>query len=159
LVNKYYSTKLKSKWVSFYSQTLTPLTIEVKKEEQKEGKEEDEGIPDMQNPFEIRPAVWFGVLFVLLSVLTGFVRQTIGDSGLLVLSAVVGVSDIDPFILSVIQGADGAVQIFTSAIMISLMSNTIAKGIYFAFLSSTTRKETVWRFMLWAGLHLPLIFG
>jgi uncharacterized membrane protein (DUF4010 family) len=124
-----------------------------------EGKEDEEGIPEMQNPFEIRPAVGFGILFVLLSVLTGFVRQTIGDSGLLVLSAVVGVSDIDPFILSVIQSSDGAVRVFTSAIMISMMSNTIAKGIYFAFLSPTTRKGTIWRFVIWAGLHLPMIVG
>jgi uncharacterized membrane protein (DUF4010 family) len=56
------------------------------------------------NPFEIRPAIGFALLFVILSVVTGFVKSTVGNSGLLAVSAIVGVSDIDPFILSLVQG-------------------------------------------------------
>jgi uncharacterized membrane protein (DUF4010 family) len=114
-------------------------------------------VPELQNPFEIRPAIGFAIIFVVLSVVTGLVRQHIGDAGLLGLSAIVGVSDIDPFILSLIQGSDGTLRILTSAIILSMMSNTIAKATYFAFLSPTTRKETVLKYSVWAALHVPFI--
>jgi len=85
------------------------------------------------------------------------VKSTIGNSGLLGLSAIVGVSDITPFILSLIQGSDGTVRIFTSAIILALMSNTIAKAIYFWSLSPITRKETAVKYSIYALLHIPFI--
>jgi uncharacterized membrane protein (DUF4010 family) len=112
---------------------------------------------ELQNPFEIRPAIGFALLFVLLSVITGLAKSAIGNSGLLGLSVLVGVSDIDPFILSLVQGSDGTMQIFISAIILAMMSNTIAKGIYFWTLSLATRKETAWKFSFLALAHLPLI--
>jgi uncharacterized membrane protein (DUF4010 family) len=114
-------------------------------------------VPDLQNPFEIRPAIGFALLFVILSVITGFVKSTVGNSGLLAVSAIVGVSDIDPFILSLVQGTDGTIHIFTSAIILAMMSNTIAKGIYFWSLSRMTRKETVLKYSIYALLHIPFI--
>ena len=114
-------------------------------------------VPDLQNPFEIRPAIGFALLFVILSVITGFVKSTVGNSGLLAVSAIVGVSDIDPFILSLVQGTDGTIHIFTSAIILAMMSNTIAKGIYFWSLSPMTRKETVLKYSIYALLHIPFI--
>jgi hypothetical protein len=39
-----------------------------------------------------------------------------------------------------------------------MMSNTIAKGSYFAALSRERRRDTIWRYGLWALLHLPLMF-
>jgi uncharacterized membrane protein (DUF4010 family) len=115
------------------------------------------GAPDLQNPFEIRPAIGFAVLFVVLSVIVGFVKSTMGFSGLLTLSAVVGVTDITPFVLSVVQGPDTEIHILTSAIVLSLMSNTISKGAYFWSLSGSTRKETVLKFSIYALLHIPFI--
>jgi len=114
-------------------------------------------VPDLQNPFEIRPAIGFALLFVVLSVITGFVKSTVGNSGLLVMASIVGVSDIDPFILSLIQGSDGTMHIFTSAIILAMMSNTIAKGIYFWSLSPITRKETAMKYSIYALLHIPLV--
>jgi uncharacterized membrane protein (DUF4010 family) len=113
--------------------------------------------PELQNPFEIRPAIGFALLFVILSVVTGLIKSTLGNSGLLGLSAIVGVSDIDPFILSIIQSSDGTMHIFTSAIVLAMMSNTIAKAIYFGSLSPATRKETVLKFSIFALAHVPLI--
>jgi uncharacterized membrane protein (DUF4010 family) len=114
-------------------------------------------LPDLQNPFEIRPAIGFALLFVLLSVVTMFIRQQTGDTGLVAFSAVVGFSDVTPFIVSVIQGADGTMRVLTTAIIISMMSNTIARGIYFAYLVPAKRRETLSIFAVWAFLHLPLI--
>ena len=113
--------------------------------------------PELQNPFEIRPAIGFALLFILLSVVTGFVKTTMGNSGLLGLASIVGVSDITPFILSIVQGSDGTMHIFTSAIILALMSNTVAKGIYFISLSPNTRKEASLKFAIYALLHIPFI--
>jgi uncharacterized membrane protein (DUF4010 family) len=111
----------------------------------------------LQNPFELRPAIVFAALFVLLSIATVLLKRAIGDSGILLLSAVVGVVDVDPFILSLIQSTDGGLQLVVSGVVIALMSNTIAKGFYFALLAPAARKDTAWRYALWAALHLPLI--
>ena len=118
----------------------------------------DGEVPGLQNPFEIRPAVGFALLFVLLTVITMFVRRSLGDSGILALSAIVGVTDITPFILSIVHGTDATLKVLTMAVILATMSNTIAKGVYFVVLSRSIRSETVWRYGVWALLHIPLLF-
>ncbi len=110
----------------------------------------------LQNPFEIRPAVVFASLFVVLSVATTLVKNAFGEAGLLTLSALVGVTDIDPFILSLIRGSAAVSRLIVTAILLAMMSNTIVKGVYFSMLVKPVRKATLWRFGLWAALHLPL---
>ena len=115
-------------------------------------------ISSIQNPFEIKPAVMFAFLFILLSIVTISVKQFFGESGLLGLSAIVGVTDIDPFILSIINKQSLVENVIISAILISMMSNTIVKGIYFGFLAKGLRKEVILYFSLWVALHAILIF-
>ena len=115
-------------------------------------------ISSIQNPFEIKPAVMFAFLFILLSIVTISVKQFFGESGLLGLSAIVGVTDIDPFILSIINKQSLVENVVNSAILISMMSNTIVKGIYFGFLAKGLRKEVILYFSLWVALHAILIF-
>jgi len=117
-----------------------------------------ESTPTMQNPFEIRPAMAFAALFVILSIATAFAKQTLGDPGVLGLSAIVGVSDIMPFILSLIHSTDPLSTVAVPAIVLAMMSNTIAKGVYFGALSPSTRKETAITYSAWALLHVPLLF-
>ncbi|MHB9013055.1 MAG: MgtC/SapB family protein [Ignavibacteriaceae bacterium] len=114
-------------------------------------------VSTLQNPFEIKPAIFFAALFVILSVVTILVKNYFGNGGLLTLSAVVGVTDIDPFILSLIQGAKPLEPIIISAIIMAMMSNTIIKAIYFAVQAKDIRKETYIRYGIWAVLHLPFI--
>ena len=111
----------------------------------------------IQNPFEIKPALLFAVLFVLLTVATVWVKNFIGSAGLLVLSAVVGVTDIDPFILSLVNGAAHIEPIIVSAIIISMMSNTIIKAVYFTIQTKQERKATYLLYGIWALLHIPLV--
>jgi uncharacterized membrane protein (DUF4010 family) len=115
-------------------------------------------ISSIQNPFEIKPAVMFAFLFILLSIVTISVKQFFGESGLLGLSAIVGVTDIDPFILSIINKQSLVENVVNSAILISMMSNTVVKGIYFGFLAKGLRKKVVLYFGLWVALHAILIF-
>ena len=120
-----------------------------------EGESPTREVPGLQNPFEISPALVFAGLFILLSVATELVKAYAGDAGVLTLAAVVGVTDIDPFILSVLQGSQ--ISLIVSAILVAMMSNTMVKGIYFATLVPAGRKETLVRYGVWALLHLPLI--
>jgi hypothetical protein len=74
-----------------------------------------------------------------------------------VLSAVVGVTDIDPYVLSFVRSSAPAEGLVASAILISTMSNTLFKGIYFGVLAKPTRKEALIRYSIWTLLHIPLI--
>ncbi len=118
---------------------------------------ENTPVRTLQNPFEIRPALVFASLFVILSVITIVIERMYGDAGLLTLAAVVGVTDIDPFILSMVNQTAIIQNLVISAIIVSMMSNTVVKGIYFGFLAPSVRLSTAWRFSLWALLHLPLL--
>lgn len=114
-------------------------------------------ISDLQNPFEIRPAIVFGILFVLLSVITELVRIQLGESGIIALSAIVGVTDVTPFIMTLTQSPEGVSRLFVAAAILAMMSNTIAKGTYFGVLSKANRKETALKYSILALIHVPFI--
>ena len=114
-------------------------------------------VSSLQNPFEIRPAIIFAFLFVVLSIVTVLVKQFLGSGGLLGLSAIVGITDIDPFILSVVNKQGPVEKIVESAILISMMSNTIVKGIYFGFLTKSLIKQISLYFSIWVIIHLIVI--
>ena len=112
-------------------------------------------VGSLQNPFEIVPALVFALLFVVLMVATKLVQAHFGGSALLGLAAVIGVVDIDPFILSVVR--EPTIQkILITAILMAMMSNTIAKGIYFGTQAAPVRRQAFVRYGLWALLHVPL---
>jgi uncharacterized membrane protein (DUF4010 family) len=115
-------------------------------------------VQTLRNPFEIRPALIFATLFVALSVASILAQKFYGDAGLLTLAGITGVTDIDPFILSVVNQSALIRIVAIPAIIVSMMSNTIVKGIYFGFLAKNVRRSTAWRFGLWALLHLPLLY-
>lgn len=117
-----------------------------------------EPISTIQNPFEIRPAVIFAFLFVFLSIVTLWVKQFFGGGGVLILSGIVGVTDIDPFILSLINKQQPVGTIIESAIIISMTSNTIIKGIYFGYLAKDLRKHVALYFLIWVVMHVIILF-
>jgi uncharacterized membrane protein (DUF4010 family) len=119
--------------------------------------EETTTFPNLHNPFEIRPSLVFGLMFVLLMILTKIVEQRLGSTGLLAFSAVVGVTDIDPYILSLLHPTATMLRSVVLAIIVAMMSNTIAKSIYFATLVPGARKEAFLKYGVWAALHLPLL--
>jgi uncharacterized membrane protein (DUF4010 family) len=85
------------------------------------------------------------------------VQKLLGGTGLLALSAITGVMDINPFILSLVQQNSNVESVFIAAILTAAMSNVIMKGIYFAVLSGQRQRETLIRYSAWAILHIPFI--
>lgn len=84
------------------------------------------------NPLKLGTAVVFAVLLIAISLISKWVQAHLGALGVLVLAAVVGVTDIDPFVLSLAQGGAASIGIATSAvaIVIAASSNNLLKAAY-----------------------------
>ena len=85
-----------------------------------------------RNPLEITAAAFFALLFVVISIATEWARAHFGAAGVNTLAAVVGFTDIDPFVLSLAQGGTGAMPVPTAAtaILIAIASNNVLKASY-----------------------------
>ncbi len=84
-----------------------------------------------RNPLEFKVAIIFALLFVGFALLTDYVLNQFGGLGLNVLSYVVGVTDIDPFILSLFQGKFAiSTGMIALATLQATTSNNLLKMIY-----------------------------
>jgi uncharacterized membrane protein (DUF4010 family) len=85
-----------------------------------------------ENPLELSAAILFAAVFVLISLASTWVKTAIGQSGLLWLAAVVGVADVDPFILNLAQGgvAGATSQFLAVAVLVAASSNNLLKAGY-----------------------------
>jgi uncharacterized membrane protein (DUF4010 family) len=86
------------------------------------------------NPLELGAAAIFALLFVAVSVITVLVKSQLGISGIYALAAIVGISDIDPFVLNLAQGGVAGIEnaALAAAILIAASSNNILKAVYAA---------------------------
>jgi len=93
------------------------------------------------NPLELSAAVLFAAIFVLISLASTWVKTAIGQSGLLWLAAVVGVADVDPFILNLAQGgvAGATNQFLAVAVLVAASSNNLLKAGYAVAFSAGRR--------------------
>ncbi len=84
------------------------------------------------NPLELGAALVFAVLFVLISMVSAWARSQYGATGIYLLAAIVGVSDIDPFVLSLAEHATGDMPtgVGIVAILIATSSNNLLKAGY-----------------------------
>jgi len=84
-----------------------------------------------KNPLELSTAFIFALLFIAMAVVTHFVLGRYGDMGLNILSFIVGFTDIDPFVLSILSSKFSVTtSSAASAIMIATGSNNILKAFY-----------------------------
>lgn len=85
-----------------------------------------------KNPLEFRAAFLFAVVFLLVLVLSEWVFEALGSSGVRLLALVMGVTDVDPFILGLTSaaGVTTPLEVAAAGIVIAASSNNLAKGIY-----------------------------
>jgi len=84
-----------------------------------------------KNPLELSTAFLFAFLFIIMAVVTHFVLTEYGDLGLNILSFIVGFTDIDPFVLSILSSKfEVTAQSASTAILIATGSNNILKAFY-----------------------------
>jgi len=113
-----------------------------------------------QNPLELRVAIVFGVLYIVFSLLTKYTIQYFGNNGLNALSFVVGLTDIDPFLLNIFQGKYTGLSIgmVTAATFQAIASNNILKMIYAMTLGEKrTRKYLLLGFGIIIACNLLLL--
>jgi uncharacterized membrane protein (DUF4010 family) len=84
------------------------------------------------NPLQLGPAALFAALFVLVSLLSKWITTQFGISGIYSLAAVVGITDIDPFVLNLAQGGTSGMPnaVLAAAILIAASSNNVLKAAY-----------------------------
>jgi len=107
-----------------------------------------------KNPLKMRAAFLFALLFVAILVATHLVITYLGRAGVYTLAGLMGVTDVDPFIMGMTQSAGGGtpLNVASAAILIAAASNNLVKGIYAYWFSD--RKTGVESLCLLAGLTL-----
>jgi len=105
-----------------------------------------------KNPLELRAALGFAALFVAMLVATHLVVTYLGKAGVYSLATLMGLTDVDPFIMGMTQdaGANAPLGVAAAAILIAASSNNLVKGIYSFSLSD--RKTGVLSLSLLAAL-------
>ena len=87
-----------------------------------------------RNPLELNASAIFAVLFVVISIASSWVKSRFGETGIEMLAAIVGFTDIDPFVLSVAQGVAAPLPLSAAAaaVLIATASNNLLKAGYAA---------------------------
>ncbi|HEX7156340.1 MAG TPA: MgtC/SapB family protein [Burkholderiaceae bacterium] len=114
------------------------------------------------NPLELRAAFLFAALFVAMLVATHLAIEYLGNSGVYSLAAIMGVTDVDPFIMGMTQagGASTSLDVAAKAILIAAASNNAVKGVYAWYLASPrTGRQSLLLLAVFAALGLiPLVW-
>jgi uncharacterized membrane protein (DUF4010 family) len=84
------------------------------------------------NPLQLRTAVAFAALYVILAIASTWVSREFGQRGIYTLATVTGLTDIDPFVLSLAQGGVAGMPLgaAAAAILVAASSNNVLKGCY-----------------------------
>ena len=125
--------------------SLTAITMLVAWIVNKTGKKVEKKITheaSNRNPLEFKTALLFAALFVIFALVTRFVLNSFGVKGLDLLSLIVGVTDIDPFLLSMFTGKyDIVLTAMAHATLIAITSNNLIKLGYALFLGSNKLRK------------------
>ncbi len=115
-----------------------------------------------KNPLELTTALLFALLFLVMLVATQLAVTYLGKGGVDTLAAIMGVSDVDPFIMGLTQAAGTLtpVKVAAGAILIAAASNNIVKGIYAYSLGGkkTGAQSLGFLLALAAGGLVPLVW-
>lgn len=118
------------------------------------------GLHDVQhdskarNPLEIRSGLVFAMLFVVMLIVTKLAIEYLGNNGIYTLGLIMGIADVDPFIMGLTQSVPSLTPGTVAAvgILIATSSNNVAKGFYAYTLASKETARTT--FLLLIGLAL-----
>jgi uncharacterized membrane protein (DUF4010 family) len=91
-----------------------------------------------KNPLALGTAFLFALLFVVMLTGTHLAVLYLGSTGVYTLAAIMGITDVDPFIMGMTQAAGTLtpLPLASSGILIAAASNNVVKGVYAYALSS-----------------------
>jgi uncharacterized membrane protein (DUF4010 family) len=114
------------------------------------------------NPLELRASFLFAALFLAMLVATHLAVTYLGRAGVYVLAAIMGVTDVDPFIMGMTQATPTLtpLAVASASILIAAASNNVVKGIYsYAMADRKTGTQSLCLLMGLAALGLaPLLW-
>lgn len=115
-----------------------------------------------QNPLELKAALLFALLFVVIVAITHYTTAYLGTQSVYLLAGMMGITDVDPFILGLTQLAGRSTPLTTAsgAILIAAASNNLVKGVYaLVFGDRATGRQSLMLLTIFAGLGLiPLLW-
>jgi uncharacterized membrane protein (DUF4010 family) len=113
------------------------------------------------NPLELTAALLFAAFFLAMVVATQLAVAYLGGAGVHILAAIMGVTDVDPFILGMTQSAGTltALHLAASSVLIAAASNNLIKGVYSYFLADRkTGRQSLPLLMMLAAIGLVPLF-
>jgi uncharacterized membrane protein (DUF4010 family) len=122
----------------------------------------DEEDVEVSNPFELGPAITFGLLYGFILLATNAAEQFFGSAGLYLSSVISGLADVDAITLTTAElSRSGTIEPTTAtrAIVLAVVSNTCVKGaIVLSTGSAALRKAILPGFILTLGAAIILAF-
>ncbi len=115
---------------------------------------QSEQIEAAKNPLELKAAFLFAAIFLVALVVTHLAVTYLGTGGVYSLAGLMGLSDVDPFIMGLTQTAGNSTPIHVAAIgiLIAASSNNLIKGIYARYFSEPRTGR--WSLILLVALAL-----
>jgi uncharacterized membrane protein (DUF4010 family) len=127
-------------------------------------KSEEEGDVTLDNPFELGPALKFGLIYAGILLISRTAQLYLGDLGILASSVLAGLADVDAITLSMarLSQTDAGLEISTAshAIILATMANTVVKGALVLFSGSKGLRRAMipaFLLMLAAGLGIGFL--
>ncbi|MCP4542477.1 MAG: MgtC/SapB family protein [Chloroflexi bacterium] len=118
---------------------------------------DEEGGMDFSNPFELGPAVKFGLIYGVILLISKAAQMYLPAAGIYLASIVAGLTDVDAITLSMAELSNtGGLEMSTAAraIVLAAMSNTVVKGGFVMWKGSSTLRKA-----LLPGFILMLVVG
>jgi uncharacterized membrane protein (DUF4010 family) len=90
----------------------------------------ERGEVSASNPFELGPAIQFGLLFAVILFVSKAAQVYLGDAGVYLSSVLAGLTDVDAITLSMarLAGADVSYSVAARAVTLAALANTVVKG-------------------------------
>jgi uncharacterized membrane protein (DUF4010 family) len=124
----------------------------------------EKGDVEFSNPFDLKSAIKFGLLYGLVLLISRVAQMYLGDTGIYLSSIVSGAADVDAIALSMAElSKTGGLDLSTAsnAVVLAAMSNTAVKGGIALFGGSVALRKPLLPaiiLMLVAGLSLAFLF-
>lgn len=105
------------------------------------------GQVSFRNPFQLEPAIKFGLFFAGVLLLAEWTQDTLGSAGVYLSSLASGLTDVDAITLSMARlssAGDITPEVATRAVVLATVSNTLVKGGMVVTLGAPALRRYAW---------------
>jgi uncharacterized membrane protein (DUF4010 family) len=123
----------------------------------------DVSLPEVKNPLTLGTALKFGAAYAVIAFLVKIVRQSGWEAGMLPLSFVSGLTNMDAIALSLARGGGqggGAIHGMAAGIVVATVGNTLLKGGFALVLGTPVMRRWVAVGLGWmavSGIAIPVL--